>query len=90
MNIIIQCGMPTPKAIEFRSKLGINQHDIILTKEQSVIPKIIKRFSNEKALPQHSVLSYKIVFPEHKLVIEVDEKEHTDRDEKNEIERQMQ
>ena len=90
MNIIIQCGMPTPKAIEFRSKLGINQHDIILTKEQSVIPKIIKRFSNEKALPQHSVLSYKIDFPEHKLVIEVDEKEHTDRDEKNEIERQMQ
>ena len=33
MNIIIQCGMPTPKAIEFRSKLGINQHDIILAKE---------------------------------------------------------
>ena len=55
-----------------------------------MIPKIIKRFSNEKALPQRSVLSYKIDFPEHKSVIEVDEKEHTDRDEKNEIERQMQ
>ena len=36
----------------------------------------MKTFSNEKALPQYSVLSYRIdlYFPEHKLAIEVDEK----------------
>ena len=45
------CRVPTPEAIEFRSKLGFNQHDVILNKEQSVILKITKLFSYEKILP---------------------------------------
>ena len=32
----------TPEAIEFRSKLGYNQHDMTLSKEQSVKSKIKK------------------------------------------------
>ena len=73
--IIMHCKVSTPKPIGFRAKLGFKQHDIILTKEESMIPKIMKAFSNEKT-PQHSVLSYQIdlYFPEHKLAIEVDEK----------------
>ena len=39
-----------PEATEFRSTLGFKQHDIILSKEQSVMPKITKLFSNEKIL----------------------------------------
>ena len=41
-------------------------------------------FSNEKILLQHSVLNYQIdlYFSENKLAIEVDQKVHTDRDEK--------
>ena len=35
---------------------------IILTKEQSVIPKIMKTFPNEKMLPQNSVLSYQLFY----------------------------
>ena len=31
LSIIIDCR--TPKAIEFRSKLGFNQHNLIMTKE---------------------------------------------------------
>ena len=56
-----------------------------MSKEESVTIKIIKVFSNEKILLQHSVLNYQIdlYFSEHKLAIEVDEKGHTDRDEKN-------
>ena len=50
MNIIMRCRVSTPEAIEFRSKLGFKQHDIILTKEQSVISKLTKLFSNEKIL----------------------------------------
>ena len=38
--IIMNWRVSTPKAIEFRSELGFKQHDIILTKEQSVISKI--------------------------------------------------
>ena len=40
--------------------------------------------AREEILSQHSVLRYQIdlYFPEHKLAIEVDEKGHIDRDEK--------
>lgn len=39
-----------PKAIKFRSKLEINQHDAIMTKEQSVTTKILKIFPKEDIL----------------------------------------
>ena len=53
-----------------------------MSKEESVTMKIIKTFSNEKIIPQYSVLDYQIdlYFLEHELAIEVDEKGHTDRD----------
>ena len=38
----------TTKAVEFRAKFKINQHDLILTKEQSIGSKIVKAFPNEK------------------------------------------
>ena len=55
----MSCRVSTPEAIEFRSKLGFKQNDIIQSKEQPLISKI-KVFSNEKILLQHSVLGYKI------------------------------
>ena len=59
-------------------------HDIMMCKEKSVAIKIIKVFPNEKILQQLSVLNYQtgLYFSEHKLAIEVDEKGHSDRDEK--------
>ena len=39
--------LSTPEAIAFRSKLGFKQHDIILSKEKSVISKT-KLFLIEK------------------------------------------
>ena len=61
-----------------------------MSKEQSLVPKIMKLFKNEQILPQNSVFSYKIdlYFPEHKLAIEVDEKRHIDRAVHKEIQRQ--
>ena len=50
------------KVKEFRSKLGFKQHDITLTKEQSVTPKIMKSFSNEEILPQHDVSGKKLIY----------------------------
>ena len=54
-----------------------------MSEKQSAISKI-KSFSNEKILLLHSLSDYRIdlYFPKDKLAIEVDEKEHTDRDEK--------
>ena len=62
-----------------KCKLGFTLHDITMSKEESVTTKIIKTFSNEKVLPQYSVLDYQIdlYFLEHNLAIEVDEKGHT-------------
>ena len=54
------CKVSIPKGIEFRSKLGFKQHDIVLRKEQPMILKIMKTFSNEQTLPQHYILSYQI------------------------------
>ena len=55
-----------------------------------MIPKITKSFSNEKILLGHSVLSYGIdlYIPEHRLAIELDEKGHTDRNERKENKRE--
>ena len=80
----MSCRVSTPKAIEFRSKLGFEQHDIVLSKEHPVISKITKVFSKEKILLQHSALDYRtdLYFLKHKLAIEVAEKGHPDRDKK--------
>ena len=39
------------------TKLGLRSHDKTMSTKESVI-KTVKPFWNEKALPQHSVLSY--------------------------------
>ena len=77
------------KIDDFRCKLGFRLYDITMNKEESVTTKLKKTFSNKKILSQLSVLSYQIdfYFPRHKLAIEVDEKGHTDRDERKENER---
>ena len=65
ITIIMHCG--GTKTTDSRADLGFNQHDLVMSKEQSVTTKIIKLFSNEKILLQHAVLSYRIdlYFPEH-------------------------
>ena len=56
-------------------KLGFKIHDVINTKEQTVISAIKGVFEGENMQPQYSVLSYRInlYFHEYKLAIEVDE-----------------
>ena len=68
----------TSTVAELRCKLGFKQHDIIMTKEQSALTKIMKAFANENILLQYYVLGCiaDLHFLEHKLAIEVDEKGH--------------
>ena len=71
---------------DFRSKLGFSLHDITIRKEkyQQVSTKIIKAFANKTTLHNTQILSCQddLYLSKHKLAIEVDEKGHTDRDEK--------
>ena len=87
LAVTIMIDTRTTKAFEVRAKFKINQHDPILTKEQSIGLKIIKAFPNEKIKEQFFVLNEKIDFysPRHKLAIEVDELGHLDRNEEDEM-----
>ena len=76
--------------MHFKKKLGFTLHDVINTKEQSVISAIRDTFEGENMQTQYSVLSYKIdlYFHKYKLAVEVDELGHADRNINNEIEKQ--
>ena len=74
----------------FKTKLRFNQHDPIMTQEQSILSKIVILFAAEKIILQHNVLGYRIdaYFPKYKLAIAVDGQGHNDRDIDYEIDRQ--
>ena len=65
---------------KFRTTLGFKQYDVILTKEQSVLSKIMSSFKGENMLTQY-VLGYRIdlYFHDYKLAVEIDENGHSDR-----------
>ena len=90
ISVIMHCRVSTPKSTEFRSKLGFNQYDITLTKEQFVLKSVADAFEGENMQTQYSALGYRIdlYFHENKLAIEVDEKGHKDKNIPHEIQRQ--
>ena len=65
-------------------------HDVINTKEQTVINSIKDSFEGEDMQTQYTVLGYRIdlYFHKYKLAIEVDELGHNDRNIDYEIQRQ--
>ena len=73
----------------FKKKLGFALHDVINTKEQSVISAIKDAFEGEDMQTQYSVLSYRVdlYFHKYKLAVEVNELGHADRNINDEIER---
>ena len=76
-------GCRTATTVEFRTRLRFNQHDPIMTKEKSVLTKIMKVLSNEKIFLKHYVLNLNsridLYFPEHRVAIKFDEFNHADR-----------
>ena len=80
----------TDKSCNLKRNLGFKLHDVINTKEQTVLQSIKNAFEGEGMQTQYSVLGYKIYlyFHKYKLAIEVDELQHADRNLSNEIERQ--
>ena len=80
----------TVKAGEFKSKLGFNQLDPTMTKQQSTGLRLRKSFPNKEIIEYFSTLYYLIdyYFPKCKLAIEVDEIGHKDRDQTKENKRQ--
>ena len=90
--IIMQTRLSDPKTIKFRSDLGLNQINLILKKEQSVVIPLLKAFSAEEIELQNKALKNKKVrtdmyFSEHKFAVEIDEKGHVDRNQNEENKR---
>ena len=88
IQIIMDCR--TTPSVNFRTRLGFNQHDPIITQEQLILSKIVTIFAAKEIILQYNVLGYRIdaYFPKYKLAIEVDEQGHNDRDIDYEIVRQ--
>ena len=66
----------------FKSKFGVNQHDKVLRKQQSLGVRLKKLLSNENIIEEYFALHYRtdFTFKRHMLVVEIDEKGHVDRD----------
>ena len=88
LKIIMDCR--TDESCRLKRNLGFNLHDVINTKEQTVLRSIKDAFEGEDMQTQYTVIDYRIdlYFHKHKLSIEVDELGHADRNLYNEIERQ--
>ena len=80
----------TDESCNFKRNLGFKLHDVINTKEQTVLESIKDIFEGEDMQTQYSVLGYRIdlYFHKYKLAIEVDEVGHADRNLSDGIERQ--
>ena len=80
----------TDETCSLKRNLGFNLHDVINTKEQTILRSIKDAFEGEDMQTQYTVIGYRIdlYFHKHKLAIEVDELGHADRNLDNEIERQ--
>ena len=80
----------TDESCNLKKNLGFRLHDVINTKEQTVINSIKDAFEGEDIQTQYSVLGYRIdlYFHNYTLAIEADELGHADRNLSTEIERQ--
>ena len=80
----------TTPAVNFTIRPGFSQHDPIMTKEQTILSKIVTLLAAKEIILQHSVLRYRIdaYFLNHKLEIEFDESGHNSIDNSYEIEKQ--
>ena len=87
LKVIMGCR--TDESCNLKRNLGFRLHDLINTKEQTVLTSIKDAFKGEDIQIQYSVLGYRtdLYFHNHKLAIEIDELGHADRNLSNEIER---
>ena len=88
--LIMHCR--TPESCKFKRSLGFKLHDVINSKEETLLESIKDAFEEENMQTQYSVLGYNIYiyFHECKLAIEGDELGHDDRNISYEIQRQKQ
>ena len=90
LKIIMSCR--TNESCSFKRNLGFRLHDVINTKEQTVINSIKDAFEGEDMQKQYTVIGYRIdlYFHKYKLPIEVDELGQNDRNDDYERQKRQQ
>ena len=90
LAVEIKMGSVKTKAAIFKSKFGVNKHDKVLRKQQSLGLRLKKIFPNEEIIEEYSALHFRtdFTFKKHMLVVETDEKGHADRDPDHQRKRQ--
>ena len=91
LQIMMDCRAEESCSLKsLKRNLGFNLHDVINTKEQTVLRSIKDALERQDMQTQYTVTGYRIdlYFHKHKLAIEVDELGHADRNLNNETERQ--
>ena len=80
----------TDESFNLKKDLGFRLHNVINTKEQTVLKSIKDSFEGKDMQTQYSASGYRIdhYFYKHKLAIEVDELGHADRNLSNDIDTQ--
>ena len=79
---ITTSAVKTQTAI-FREEFGVNQHNKVLRKQQSLGLRLKKLFQNEDIIEEeYFALHYRtdFTFKKHGLLVEIDQKGHADRD----------
>ena len=73
----------------FRTVLGFKEHEIINVTEKTTLDSIKNAFEGENIQTHYRVFGYEVTiyFHDYKLAVEIDEKDHQDRDISREIER---
>ena len=81
----------TDRSCNLKRNPGFRLHNVINTKEQSVLNSIKDAFEGENMQTQYTVIGHRIdlYFHKYKLTIEVDELGHNDRNIDYEIQRQQ-
>ena len=79
IKVIMDCR--TTPSHRFRTRLGFKHYYGILTKEQSVLTRIMNSFEEENMQTQYNVLANKIdsYFHDYKFAIEINENGDSDR-----------
>ena len=82
----------TDESCNLKKNIGFSLHDVINTKEQTVINSVKDAFEGEHMQSQYTALNYRIdlFFHKYQLAIEIDELGHNNRNIDYEIKRQRE
>ena len=88
IKVIIDCT--TDESCNFKRRLGFKLHDVINTKQQTIIGSMKEAFEGEDFQSEYTLLNYRIdlYLCKYKTAVEINEYRHVDRNKDKDDERE--